>query len=163
LFLGGRAYLTGPYKGAPFGLSIVVPAVAGPFNLGNEVVRSAIFIDPHTAAVTVVSDPLKQIRAGVPFRLREVNVQVNRPDFLRTGSNCVAQPASATVSAAEGGSAQVPAPCGVGRGGGLPFRPELTAEGGGQGSKANGTSFTVRVQAAPGEANRAKSFLQLPI
>ena len=70
-YTGGKVYLTGPYKGAPFGLAVVTPAVAGPFNLGNVVVRSAISIDPHTAAVTVTSDPLPQIVDGVPLRLRE--------------------------------------------------------------------------------------------
>ncbi len=33
-------YVTGPYRGAPFGLMFVVPAIAGPYNLGTLVVRA---------------------------------------------------------------------------------------------------------------------------
>jgi hypothetical protein len=45
----------------------------------------------------------------------------------------------------------------------LPFSPVLTAEAGAHGSKFNGTSFVVKVKASPGQANIAKTFLQLPI
>ena len=85
----GSLYLTGPYNGAPFGLSIVVPTVAGPFNLGNVVVRAKIEVDPNTAALTVTSDPLPQILDGIPLRLRTANVTVDwpgshlQPDRLR--------------------------------------------------------------------------------
>jgi hypothetical protein len=161
-FVGGKVYLTGPYNGAPFGLSIVVPAVAGPFNLGNVVVRSAIFVDPHTAAATVTSDPLPQIRDGVPFRLRKVNVIINRAGFIFNPTNCNGQQVSATLGSAQGAVAQVSSPFGIGGCGSLPFHPELTAAAGGQGSKANGTSFIVRVKSSPGQANIAKTFLQLP-
>jgi uncharacterized repeat protein (TIGR01451 family) len=162
-FVGGKVYLTGPYKGAPFGLSIVVPAVAGPFNLGLVVVRSAISVDPHTAAATVTSDPLPQIRDGVPFRLRKVNVLINRPGFIFNPTNCNAQKVTATLGSAQGASAQVSSPFGVGGCGSLPFHPELTAAAGGIGSKANGTSFEVTVKSSPGQANIGKTFLQLPI
>src|SRR6202035_2454497 len=80
LWLSGPVYLTGPYKGAPFGLSIVVPAKAGPFNLGNVVVRSSISVNHDTATLTVTSDPLPQSIDGVPFRLKTIDVAVNRPE-----------------------------------------------------------------------------------
>jgi hypothetical protein len=67
LFLPGRAFLTGPYKGAPYGLAVVVPAVAGPFDLGTVVVRQAIQVDPIDAHVTVTSDPFPTILQGDPI------------------------------------------------------------------------------------------------
>src|SRR6202035_5219512 len=78
----GRAqdpvYLTGSYRGAPFGLSVVVPVQAGPFDLGTVVVRAAVYVDAHTARVTVVSDALPQILQGRPLKLRELDVTLDR-------------------------------------------------------------------------------------
>ena len=66
----GKVYLAGPYKGAPLSLVVVVPAVSGPYDLGNVVVRAAIEVDPVTAQVTTISDPLPQIIEGIPLRTR---------------------------------------------------------------------------------------------
>jgi hypothetical protein len=69
---GGRVYVTGPYGGAPFGLSVVVPAVAGPFDLGLVVVRAAVFVDRRSAALRAVTDPLPRVLEGIPLQLRDV-------------------------------------------------------------------------------------------
>ena len=79
---GGKVYLTGPYDGAPFGLSIVTPAVAGPFNLGNVIVRGKIEINPTTAAVTVTTTgEIPRMLRGLALKIKDVNVLVNRPNF----------------------------------------------------------------------------------
>ena len=70
--LSGPVYLTGPYNGAPFGLSIAIRAIAGPYDLGTVVVRSAIRVDPGDAHLTIDTDPLPTIVGGVPLRLRRV-------------------------------------------------------------------------------------------
>jgi hypothetical protein len=161
-YLGGKVYLTGSYKGGPFGLSIVVPAVAGPFNLGTVVVRASIAVNPATAALTITSDPLPQFVDGVQLRLRRINVEVNRPGFMLNPTNCAAQAVGATISAAQGASSSVSTQFQVGGCASLPFSPRFSASTQANTSKANGASLTVTVKSATGQANIAKVDLQLP-
>jgi hypothetical protein len=161
-YLGGKVYLTGPYKGQPFGLSIVVPAVAGPFNLGTVVVRSSIAVNPSTAALTIASDPLPQFVDGVQLRLRRINVEVNRPGFVLNPTSCVAQAVGATITAAQGASSNLSTPFEVGGCASLSFTPSFSASTQAKTSKANGASLTVIVRSTQGQANIAKVDLQLP-
>lgn len=94
--LGGQVYLTSAYGGGPYGLSIVVPAKAGPFDLGLVVVRAAITLDRNDAHVRVLSDPLPTILDGIPLLLRSVAVTIDRPDTMRTPTSCA--PLSITSS-----------------------------------------------------------------
>jgi hypothetical protein len=161
-YLSGRVYLTGTYKGGPFGLSIVVPAIAGPFNLGTVVVRASIAVNPTTAVLTITSDPLPQFVDGVQLRLRKINVEVNRAGFMLNPTNCSAQSVGATITAAQGASSRASTPFEVGDCPTLDFTPKLTASTQAHTSKADGASLIVVVKSASGQANIAKVDLQLP-
>ncbi len=142
---GGRVYLTTGYKGGPFGLSIVVPAVAGPFNLGNVVVRASIHINPETSQVTVTTDPLPQSRDGVPFRLRTIYTEINRAGFTFNPTNCAQQQIAATLSGEQGASANVSSPFAAAGCAGLKFAPKFVVSTAGKASKADGASLDVKV------------------
>jgi hypothetical protein len=101
--LSGTAYLTDGYKGAPFGLSLVVPAIAGPYNLGTVVIRSAIEVAQDTR-ITVRTDPLPQILAGIPLRLRSVGLTLDRAGFMAPPTSCTPSAITATVGAPGGAS-----------------------------------------------------------
>jgi hypothetical protein len=160
---GGRVYITGPYHGAPFGLSIITPAVAGPFNLGTVIVRSRLYIDPNDASVTIVSDPLPTELGGIPLQLKRVLVRVDRPNFEFNPTNCAQMRVDSTITGDQGASAAVSSPFAVAGCSSLPFRPKLTASTKGQASKANGANFDVKVESKGlGQANIAKVRLQLP-
>jgi hypothetical protein len=167
---GGKVYLTTGYKNQPFGLAIVVPAVAGPFNLGNVVVRASIAVNPATAALTVASNPLPQLVDGVPIRLRTVTVEVNRPALILNATDCAQRSISATVTGehpiGSGEAAKTSTVSSAYAASGcadLPFKPKLTAAAGGHGSKAGGTSLTVKLESpGVGQSGLAKVDLQLP-
>jgi hypothetical protein len=159
----GTVYLTGPYRGAPFGLSVAVPAKAGPYDLGTIVVRAAIYVDPVTAQLTVVSDPLPQSVDGVPLRLKTVNVTVDRPGFTFNPTSCEPLTVNATLSGAQGAQAAVSSRFQVANCQGLPFKPLFSASTQAKTSKANGASLVVKVAQRPGEANIHKVNLQLPV
>jgi hypothetical protein len=158
----GKVYLTGPYNGGPFGEVAVVPAVAGPFNLGKIVVRGSIRIDPSTAQASIVSDPFPTLVDGVPVRLRSVDVEVNRPGFTFNPTDCDSQAVTGTVTAAQGASAAVSSPFAVTGCTNLPFKPVFTISTRGKTSRVDGASLTVKVTAKPGEANLHKVHLQFP-
>ncbi len=153
LWVSGPVYLTGPYKGQPFGLSVVVPAKAGPFNLGNVVVRAAIHVDPNTTALTVTSDPLPQIIDGVPLRVQTVNVTVNREGFMFNPTNCNQQQIAASITAAQGATAGVSSPFTASGCKALAFHPVFSVSTQAKTSKHEGASLTVKGAFTAGNAN----------
>jgi hypothetical protein len=84
----GIAYLAGPYKGAPLSLAIVTPAVAGPYDLGDVVVRAALSLNLYTSQITVKSDPLPTILKGIPLDVRSIAVQIGKSDFTLNPTSC---------------------------------------------------------------------------
>jgi hypothetical protein len=142
---GGQVFLTGPYKGAPFGLSIVIPAAAGPYNLGNVVVRAAIHVDPHTAQITVVSDPLPTILQGIPLQVRKVNVTIDRPGFMFNATNCEPLAVTGALTSTQGATANVFSHYQAVNCASLPFKPKFTVSTQANTSKKNGASLDVKV------------------
>jgi len=151
LVTGGKVYLTGPYKGAPFGLSIVVPAKAGPYTLtgttgtGSVVVRSTINIDPTTSALTVTADPLPTILDGIPLQLKLVNVSIDRPGFMFNPTSCDKLAITGTLSSSEGASTAVSSPFQVTNCEALRFKPQFKVSTSAKTSKANGASLDAKV------------------
>ena len=99
-------YLGGPYKGAPYSIVAVVPAQAGPFDLGTVVTRAAINVDPTTALATITTDPLPQILEGVPVLYRTIHVDVDRKEFTLNPTSCEPKEIRATVTASNGALAE---------------------------------------------------------
>jgi hypothetical protein len=169
--IGGSVYLTGPYDGAPFGLSIVTNAVAGPFNLGLVVVRARIEVDPDTSALTITTDEtgphaVPQIIFGVPLRLQRITVNVDRPNFMFNPTNCSAQRISATVSGSGNATTTVSNPFAAGGCKSLAFKPKFTVSTSGHTSRTKGADLDVKLsypaKSMGSEANIARVKVALP-
>ncbi len=160
--LPGDVYLTGPYEGAPFGIEVVTPAVAGPFNLGSVTVRSRIEVDPHTAAVTITSDPIPQLVKGVPSQIKQLEVTVDRPGFEFNPTSCNPGPVTATLTGNQGASATASYPFNTQNCASLPFHPGVSATTAGKTSKADGASLALIFKAKATETHVAKTILTIP-
>lgn len=162
LFLSGSVYLTGPREGAPFGLSIVVPAVAGPLDLGTIAVGARIEVDPSTAALTLISDPLPQSLDGVPLQIKTVNLDIDRPGFVFNPTDCKPLAIEGALESGVGATAPVASRFQAANCATLPFKPRLGGLTHAHAGKAGGVHLHVRLVSGPGQANIAKVKVDLP-
>jgi hypothetical protein len=167
----GSVYLTGPYKGAPFGLSIVTHVVAGPFNLGLNVVRARIDIDPTDSTATITTDEtgpyaVPQIIFGVPVRLKRITVNIDRPGFMFNPTSCNAEQVTAKISGSQEAVASISSPFAAGECQSLAFKPSFEVATSGHTSHENGANLDVKLSYPAGslgsEANLAEVKVSLP-
>ena len=138
----GSVYLDRPLLGRPFGISVVTPAIAGPFNLGDVTVRSKILVDPNTAAVTIESDPFPTFVKGVPAQIK-AHQRLSRPPELPVQPDELRPEADHRHAHRRRRSQpeRLSSPFQVQSCPSLPFHPTLTASTKGNASKANGASL----------------------
>jgi hypothetical protein len=164
-YVDGSLYLAGPYAGAPLSVVAVTPAVTGPFDLGTVVIREALDLNPSTAEVEVKGTgpqgQIPQLLKGVPLSLRDLRVEIDRPNFTLNATSCEAKTlratlfgTSASASLADRYQAQN---CGA-----LGFKPKLTLAL--KGATKRGQFPAVRSVLTPraGDANIGKAVVFLP-
>lgn len=159
----GRAYLAGPYKGAPLSIAIVTPAVAGPFDLGSVAVRSAAYVDGSSGRITVKSDPIPTMLHGLALDVRDVRVHIDRPNFIAAPTNCNVMALGATVTGERGGTASLGERFQVGECAALPFKPKLSTRLIGGTKRGDNPRFRSILTAKGGEeANIRRVVVALP-
>jgi hypothetical protein len=160
---GGRVYITEPYEGAPFGLSIVDPVKAGPFDLEHDtsnpnqdppcdcvVVRAKIEVNPNTAELAVTTNPsgpyaIPRIIDGVPVQIKAVNVTVDREHFMFNPTSCEPMALTGTLGGDEGAANALTVPFQVTNCAVLKFQPTFTVTTAGRASKTDGDSLKFKI------------------
>lgn len=162
LHVPGKVYLAGPYKGAPLSLSVIVPALSGPYDLGTVAVRAAIQVNPITAQVSTLSDPVPQILDGVPLRLRSIILNLDRPDFALNPTNCDPFAVQTQIFGDQGAVATPAAHFQVANCAGLPYDPKLSLKLTGGVKRRGHPAIHAVFEAKRGEANTSRVSVTLP-
>jgi hypothetical protein len=124
-YANGKAYLAGPYKGAPLSLAVITPAIAGPFDLGDVRVRTALYVDPESARIHAVSDPFPHILQGIPLDIRSIGLNLNRNEFTLNPTSCEKMSVIGSATSTLGQVASLTSPFQVGECSKLAFKPSL--------------------------------------
>jgi hypothetical protein len=168
--INGKAFLAGPYHGAPISLAVITPATAGPFDLGSVVVRVALFVDPATTQVHAVSDPIPHVFGGALLDLRSVAVTLDRKQFSLNPTNCAPMAVGGTL---HGGGANpldpaafssfpVSTPFQVQGCDRLGFEPKLFMRTFGGTRRGKSPKLRATLIAREGDANIGRSVVTLP-
>lgn len=161
-YVSGKAYLAGPYNGAPLSLAIVTPAVAGPYDLGDVVVRAALQVDPGTAQITVKSDPIPTELQGIPLDVRSIAVRMDRSNFTVNPTNCEDMAVGGSLTTVQGATASLANRFKVGGCRKLGFHPRFSLRLGGATKRNRHPSVTAVARPRAGQANISRAVVLLP-
>jgi len=161
-YVTGHVYLAGPYKGAPLSLAVITPGVAGPFDLGAVTVRVALRVDPETAQIHAVSDPIPRIIEGILLNVKSVALNLGRPSFTLNPTSCNPMQVALNAISTLGQSASLATPFQVGGCGALPYKPRFALRLKGGTKRGDHPKLIATVRAKPGEANTAQAQVKLP-
>ena len=70
---------------------MVIPASAGPFDLGLVVVRGSIAVDFAAARLTIATGSFPASLQGVPLRVKNLSLDIDRPGFMIDPTDCAAE------------------------------------------------------------------------
>ena len=172
-YVDGSLYLSGPYNGAPLSVVAIVPAVAGPFDVGTVVTRVALKLNPITAQVEVDgsrSDPIPHILEGIPLKARDIRVLTDRPKFTLNPTSCDEMQTQAQIfgsfadvfnpadDIALGRSARFQASSCASLG----FKPKLAFKLKGGTKRGDHPAFQATYTPRPGDANAEGLVVRLP-
>ncbi|HVV90674.1 MAG TPA: hypothetical protein VHB53_09285 [Solirubrobacterales bacterium] len=160
--VGGKLYLAGPYKGAPVSSVVISPAVAGPLDLGDVVVRAPLYVNHETAELTAKSDPIPTILRGIPLKVRAVNINVDKPGFILNPTNCTPMTASASIRSGNGATSNSTTRFQVGNCDNLKFTPKLRIRLKGRTKRAGTPALTAILTQPEGQANIGYVSVALP-
>ncbi len=160
----GKVFLEGAYEDAPYSLRVVVPTKAGPFDLGEVVVKQKVYVDRATAQVKVVSDAIPTIVKGVPTRLQRLDVNVDKPGFMVNPTSCEPSEVKAVLHSAADQSAPINARFQVGECASLGFSPSLAMALTGKKQKTTGKhpGLRAKLRQASGQAGIGLAKVTLP-
>jgi hypothetical protein len=160
--VSGRAYLAGPYKGAPLSLVAIVPAVAGPFDLGDVVTRVALNVGEYDARIHAVSDPLPTILDGIPLDVRSVEIKLDRPGFTLNPTSCEEASIEGAATTGAGQTAPLSNRFQVGECGRLKFKPKFSLSLKGRTTRSGHPALRAVLKMPKGGANIARAQVGLP-
>ncbi len=172
-YVPGELYLAGPYRGAPLSVVAIVPALAGPIDLGTVVTQQGLRLDPESGRATVEgasAEPLPRILQGIPLRVRDVRIYVDRPGFALNPTSC--EPLATEARAWAGVSDSFSSPDAIAAAvsarfqaancSRLPFKPRLSLTLKGSTKRTSHPRLLANLTAKPGEANIARAQVKLP-
>lgn len=172
-YVPGKVYLAGPVGNDPMSVVAIVPAVAGPFDIGTIVTREAIDLNPVTYLGEIdgaASDPIPHILEGLPLKLRDLRIYADRPNFILNPTSCDPMSINATIfgagadlfSAADDLSSSPSARFQAANCSGLGFKPRLRLRLEGGVRRGEHPRLRSVLIPRPGDANIGSAVVTLP-